>query len=359
MTTQAILTVLLSLLAVTLTIHRGGGERSMLLRRCAIALLIGALIRELASDTDHAVYELPKRLAILASTYYVTLLVLTFRAQSISRRTANRIRLGAFVAGGAYIALFPFMPTQGAEHLPYNQAHTSIPTLLYYLIYTITLGAATVVVGVGCLRAALHPEQPVAARISLGAIVIGTITSLGYVVVGAVALATITIPKSESIRDVLVLITLSAFLIGIGLGGLRSIVVAGREQLAVNNAVDTIEPLWRATTALRPDVVLSHQPSNRRERLVRLVVETHDALTLLRDEHRDRLAAIRERFDSDPRMTAALLVEIVDDGAVPPLTRRKAPVLADEALTSSVRALRDIRLACNERNLGWQPDPAT
>ncbi|PUB32505.1 hypothetical protein C8K30_1011031 [Promicromonospora sp. AC04] len=351
-----------AIVVVITFVHKGRGDRSRLLRYAVITMLIAAVLRELAPVQGLPAIDLLKRLTFLVTQTASILLMLTFRRTSVTRHAARRIWIATAVVGAAAAVLVWFVPTHSDGTLyTHAEAAGSPAGIAYYGLYEATMIVTALVVGVGCWSALVKPGQPVVARLSLVMIGIAAVGTVVYVGLGLYALAGGSAPTSV-LRGQVYLVTLVLLLTGLAIGGLRKIVVEGQQALTIHTATDVIEPLWRAAVTLHPDVVLPRQGFSRRERLIRLVVETHDALGLVRRDSDHALDVVRDRYTDDPKLTAGLLLHLLGEDAVPDSPGRVTRLLMhlisgmrNEALMASIKDLYEIRRACGSRDQWWQP----
>lgn len=357
MVTAIVVLAATALTIITLAVHRERGARSKLLRRSVAALFMAAAFREL-SDGGYlvALTDPAKRLALLLSEVNVVLLVLTFRSRGVSARAVKAIWSTTAVLGLAQVVLACLLVAQSGTVAEATSASDTPVEIAYHLLFDLCIVAATTVVGIGCFQAMCNRRQLPVARVSLGLVVAGSVSNIVYAALGLIGLATAARDDFETARSMLFVLSMALFLLGIGVGGLRQVVINHRERKAVNEAIDAIEPLWRVATAIQPDVVLRHRSGSRRERLIRLVVETHDALRIMRAENAERLSGVFTRFDRDPLQAAAMLLQLLGGEWVPQKTTpQQRLVLGDESLARSLYDLQQISRACQERGSWWTP----
>lgn len=343
-------------------VHKGRGDRSRLLRYAVISMFVAAVLRELAPVQGLPVVDLVKRLTFLVTQASAILLMLTFRRTPVTMRTARRIWAATAAVGVFTATLVWFVPTHADGTLyTHLEAAGSPAGIAYYGLYEATMAVTALVVGVGCWSALVRPRQPIVARLSLVMIAVAAVGTLVYVALGLYSLSGGAADTSE-IRGQVYLLTLVLLLAGLAIGGLRKIVVEGQQALTIYTATDVIEPLWRAAVTLHPDVVLPSEGFSRRERMIRLVVETHDALNLIRRDSDHALDVVRDQYRDEPRLTAGLLLHLLGEDAVPTSPGRVTRFLMrliggtkSEALMSSIRDLYDIRRACGTRDQWWRP----
>ncbi|CAM2953716.1 hypothetical protein ACSL103130_08260 [Actinomyces slackii] len=358
-TSLIVVGVAVALLLVVLVLHKGRGPRTVLLRWAAATMLISAVLRESTSVLgDVPVIDLIKRLIFLVTMTTVIILVLTFRRTSITRRAARRYWWLAGAVGILQCALFWLMPLQSDGSLyPYTEAGRSPAILLYYGLFDTTIAVTAIACGYGCVRALMRGQQPLLARISLILGICSVVTAVGYVVVGWLALLESVGSDYDAVHRQLFLATI-AFLLGmIAVGGIRTIVVEGQSALATSVGTDIVEPLWREVTRLHPGVMLPADRLTRRERLVRLVVETNDALHLIRRSSADAPGVLTGEDPSDPDQTADLLIHLLGESAAPQppglrtrLLMRVSALMPDDEVASSVKELYALRLAFAARD---------
>lgn len=346
--------------------HRGRGDRSHLLRAAALTLLAAVVLREASVWVGHyPIFDLGKRLAILASETSMILLVLTFRKRSIKRSTAQRIWAAATALGLVQVVLAFFTPTLPDGTLPaYSDVIGDSIAVPYYGINQLTLVAFALVVGIGCLRALRSKAQPLAARASLALMVAASGFAVLYAAVGTGLLIGLQAPNDALIQRGLLLGTVACFLAGLIVSGAHKIVVDGQETLAIAAATDIVEPLWNAAVKLHPSVVLPEVPTNRRDRLIRLAVETNDALALIRSDSGALVATVSDAYSQDPRLDARLLMCLLGEDALPELPKRHRDGsvkrltrrLKDETLAAAIHDLYRLRLEfMNSRDAGAPP----
>ncbi|MFD2024140.1 MULTISPECIES: DUF6545 domain-containing protein [Promicromonospora] len=343
-------------------VHKGRGDRSKLLRYAVITMFIAAVLRELEPVQGVPVIDLLKRLTFLVTQTSSILLMLTFRRRSVTLRAARKIWAVTAAIGVLTATLVWFVPTHADGTLyTHLEAAGSPAGMAYYGLYEATMAVTALVVAVGCWSALVRTGQPIVARLSLIMIAVAAVGTMVYVALGWYSLSGGAADTSE-LRGQVYLLTLVLLLVGLAIGGLRKIVVEGQQALTIYTATDVIEPLWRAVVTLHPDVVLPSEGFSRRERMIRLVVETHDALTLIRSDSDHALDVVRDRYGDDPKLTAGLLLHLLGEDAVPRSPGRVTRLLMrlisgtkNEALMSSIRDLYAIRRACGSRDQWWKP----
>ena len=352
MTSVLVIGVATVMLAVVSLLHRGHGPRTVLLRWAAITLLAATMLRELESLYGRLpLIDLPKRLLFLVTLAAVLILVLTFRRPSISRRTARRIWAAAGAIGLLECVLLALMPTAADGGLyPYEMARQSPAILLYYALYEVTIAAVVITCSIGSASALLRTRQPFLARLSLALGTLSSVTAVGYVGVGCLVMLETPGFDHGAVRRYLLLVTITLLLAGIAVGGVRKIVVEGQEALTTSLGTDIVEPLWREVVKLHPGVMLPVDRLTPRERLLRLVVETNDALHLIRRD--SDTGPLQGRDPADPRLTVDLLIHFLGESVVPkPLSLRTrllvrtGALMADDEIASSVKDLYELRVA--------------
>ncbi|MBO3725652.1 hypothetical protein J5X07_11555 [Actinomyces bowdenii] len=358
MTSALIVGVCAALVVVTL-IHRGTGTRTLLLRCIAVTLLASALLRELEGiDGGPPLADLLKRLIFLVALAAVVVLVLTFRRPAVSPRAVRRVWAGAAVIGLIECALLALMPAAPSDLL-YAHADTSVAAFLYYAIYEATIAGTAVFCALGSVAALVRTRQPFIARLSLVLLTLAAAISLCYVGVGWLSVGQGSGLELLVLRRRLFLATITLLLVGMTASALHRLMAAVRAAVTMSVAADVVEPLWREVVALHPGVRLAVDQPTRRERLLRLVVETNDAL------HRMRRGAQSPPDPLDPRAMAQMVVDVLGEQAVPgPLSRRTRVLVglgalrADDPLVSSIRDLYDMRIALAARD-HRSPRPTT
>ncbi|WP_030894282.1 hypothetical protein [Streptomyces sp. NRRL F-5053] len=350
--------------------HKGRGDRSKLLRYAALTMFVSAVLREAAPMPGHApIVDLLKRVVFLGTEISAALLVLTFRPGSIAKRTARR-----FWAAGAAIALIEtglFVVQTGTHGMvdSYHEAVGHPAALAYFGLYETTIIATALIVGSGCWSALMRSGQPIVARVSLLLIAMAAVTTAGYVAMGSLVLIGRD-ADNDTARQALFLATIGLLLVGLAIGGLRKIVISGKqaiEAIAVDAATDIVEPLWQTAVKLHPNVVLQgteFSKNERLERLFRLVVETHDALNFIRRDPDEALDDIRKRYTYEPQLTAGLLMHLLGEDNMPGRPSKWACAwrllrfesqMPDQALMASIADIYAIRWACAFRKEWWIP----
>ncbi|MBF0697627.1 hypothetical protein [Actinomyces bowdenii] len=346
--------VAIGLVGVVTLLHRGRGPRTILLRQAALTLLLATLLREAQNLYAGLVaLDLLKRLVFLVTLASVLILVLTFRRPSISRRAARRIWITAGLIGLCECVLFWLMPAGPGGALPtYEAAAQSPAVFLYYALYETTIAAAVTTCAIGSTSALLRTRQPFLARLSLLLGTMAAVAAVGYVLVGWFTLVEAQGGGYAALRHYLFLSTITLLLAGIAVGGIRKIVVEGQEALTTSLGTDIVEPLWREVVKLHPGVMLPVDRLTPRERLLRLVVETNDALHLIRRDSATSPDALQGRDPADPRLTVDLLIHFLGESVVPrPLSLRTrllvrtGALMADDEIASSVKDLYELRVA--------------
>ncbi|BDA64136.1 hypothetical protein [Actinomyces capricornis] len=346
MTSILIVGVCTALVVVTL-LHRGTGMRTFLLRCIAVTLLASALLRELeGADGGQPLADLLKRLIFLIALAAVVALVLTFRRPAASTRTILRVWAGAATIGLIECVLLALMPAAPSDVVLYAHADTSMAAFLYYAIYEATIAATAIFCALGSAAVLARTRQPLIARLSLVLLTLAAVTTLCYVGVGWLSVGHGSSPELLILRHRLFLATITLLLGGMTASGLHRLMVAVRRAVTMSVATDVVEPLWREMVALYPGVRLAVDQPTRRERLLRLVVETNDAL------HRMRRGSQSRPDPLDPQAMAQLVIDVLGEDAVPGPLRRRTRLLvrlgalrADDALVSSIRDLYDMRAA--------------
>ena len=352
MTSAIIVGVAIALVVVSM-LHRGSGSRTLLLRCIAMAILASALLRELED-----VYggpppmDLLKRLIFLIAQAAVVALVLTFRRPAASRHVFRWVWAVAAAVGLVECALFLIMPTR-VEPTLYAHAATSVAAFLYYALYETTIAVTAAFCALGSIMVLLRTRQPLVARLSLLSLMLAAAVAMIYVGVGWFSLTQTPGIGSLVLRRRLFLVAISLLLAGMTASGIHGILLGVRAAVTMCVAIDVVEPLWRGVIRLHPGVMLPVDRPTRRERLLRLVVETNDAL------HRISLGAGRPPGAADAAATAQLLADLLGESALPgPLSRRTRLLVgcgaleADDALLSAIRDLYDVRVALTARDQG-------
>lgn len=362
MTPFAILACTAGLLLVSMLIHRSRDYRSRLINVAVCALLIAMSLRGFAPD--NMVVETSVRLSFLATQLVVVLLIFTFLPTPLSRRS---VQITYFATAGIVVIqmlLAVVVPTRpdGTVYMAYEVDGHWIGTV-YYLAFYVPIVITTLTVGVGCGRAMLSRRQPLLARIPLMCVVIGTAISAMFLVVSVRNIISPSPSGGVGIKEGLLVAGLSVVLIGLALGAVYRVIWLAREVLVWRATQDIVLPLWRVSTDLQPEVVLpkdTEVPESRHTASVRLVVETHDALTLLRGDADPALEPVRERYAADPRLSAGLLLHLAGPDEIPAPTRgalmlSRLTMSSEAALVDSIEDLYAIRLALAERDRWWTP----
>ncbi|MCR2052188.1 hypothetical protein NSA19_04875 [Actinomyces bowdenii] len=346
MMTSALIVGVCTALVVVALLHRGTGTRTLLLRCIAVTLLASALLRELEEvDGGQPRADLLKRLIFLIALAAVVVLVLTFRRPAASTRTILRVWAGAATIGLIECLLLALMPAAPSDVLLYAHADTSMAAFLYYAIYEATIAATAIFCALGSAAVLVRTRQPLIARLSLVLLTLAAVTTLCYVGAGWLSVGQEgSSPELLILRRHLFLATITLLLAGMTASGLHRLMVAVRAAVTMSVATDVVEPLWREVVALHPGVRLAVDQPTRRERLLRLVVETNDAL------HRMRRGSQSPPDPLDPQAMAQLVIDVLGEDAVPGPLRRRTRLLvrlgalrADDALVSSIRDLYDMR----------------
>lgn len=364
MTPIAILACTAGLLLVSILVHRNRDHRSQLIHVAVFALFIAMLLRGFAPD--NMVFETATRIAFLATQLVVVLLIFTFLPTPLPRRSVRSVYLVTTGIAVAQLLLAVVVPTRsdGTVYMAYEVDGSWIGTL-YYLAFFIPIGITTVTVGIGCGRAMLRHRQPFLAQVALTCVVIGTVISTMFLAVSVRNTLNPTPSGGVGTKNGLLIAGLSVVLIGLAVGVVYRIARGVRETLAWRAAQHIVVPLWRVATNLQPEVVLPTETGDSMSRhvaTVRLVVETHDALTLLRGDADPALAPVKERYPADPLLSAGVLLHLAGPDAVP-APKRGAVLLGrltmatEAALADSVEDLYAIRVALAERDRWWIPAP--
>lgn len=362
MTQFAILACTAGLLIVSILVHRKRGYRSRLIHAAVCALFVAMLLRAFAPDS--MVYETAIRLAFLLTQLVVVLLIFTFLSTPLSNRFVRSVSLVATGIAVTQLLLAAVVPTRpdGTVYMAYEVDGSWMGTL-YYLAFFVPIGITTVTVGLGCGRAMFSRRQPLLARIALTCVAIGTVISMVFLVVSVRNILSPSPNGGVGTKNILLVVGLFVVLIGLAMGAVHRIVRCAREVLAWRAAQDIVLPLWRVATNLQPEVVLptdAGASKSRHAAIVRLVVETHDALTLLRGDADPALAPVRGRYPADPLLSAGLLLHLAGPDTIPP-PKRSAVLLGrltmakEMALADSVEDLSAIRIALAERDRWWNP----
>lgn len=340
------------LLFVSFT-HRGRGDRTKLLWVAVLALTVAVLARELSGPLGHVpVLDLFKRIALVASETGAMLLVLTFRRESITRRTGRIIWAVAAAVSVLQAVLLPTVPLLPDGTVPPYSDVVGIPgPVAYFAVNQFTLITFVAVGATGCIRALRNARQPRAAKISLILLLTAGACIVVYASTGLALLVGLPMDHDAVIQRVMLLVTIISMCASLAVGGIHKIVGNGQRRAAVNTATDIIEPLWNVVTTLRPDVVIDFPASTRYERLTRLTIETNDALALIRNDAADALTQLRAAHPSEPDLTAGLLAHLAGSDALPPLDKRLdsnrllrvARRLGNDSLSASVFDLYRVR----------------
>lgn len=350
------------LIAIT---HRGRGDRTKLLKLAVIALLTAAALRELSVVLgDIPELDLVKRAVLLVAEMAAILLVLTFRNHSITRTTAMRLWILTAAVAVLQMVLVLSVPLTPERMLPpYSTVVGNIPAMTYFAINHVGLLVFAIVGGVGCIKALRGPAQPPTARFSMIMLLVAGAAIVGYASSGILMLVGVDVPYDAIIQRVLLITTITFFLIALIAGGVRKIVSGGRENLIVTATTDIVEPLWQVAVKLHPDVILPMRGLTAEERLIRLVVETHDAISLITRDNDKALDIVRDQYIPGPRRTAGLIMHLLGEGVVPESLRRttkifmsvarRVPTLRSSVLIASVAELYDIRRALATRDQWW------
>lgn len=359
----AVVVIAVAAVIVVWSTQRGSGPRSRLLRAASASLLAAVVLRELSVVMGHLpVLDLLKRIAMFGAETSAILLVLTFRRHSITKRSANLIWIATGIIAIAQSILMPFVPTLADGTLPPYQDVTGNPVAIaYFGIGELALIVLALVGGIGSWQAVRKRSQPLVARLSLGLLVGAAVCIVAYAAVGFVALFGVSGIPDAALQRIALFGTIGLILASIITGGLHKIIAHSQERRAVDTATSIIEPLWRTAVEARPEVVLAEAGLHGRERLVRLTVETNDAIALICSDARDELSQLREVYGDKATATAGVLLSQVGDtvmSVVPPAKEhydreffvRLAQRLKDDMLTTSVRELYEVRLALSARD---------
>lgn len=357
MISSVIVVATAGLVAIAFGVQRHRSFRATMIHVAALTLMGAILMRELS--LDQPVPHLGLRLLFLVTQVAVVLLVLSFRKCGGNTRAMWLTGLVALAVGLAQVAMVPYLPTHpdGTIYLAFEVDDSLVGTAYYLLLYVPVIATAAVV-AVGCLRAWRLPGQPAVARFSLACVVVGTIIAAIFL---CVSILNVLWPRNDGdmrTKDVLLFVGIAVVLTGLALGAAHRVLTACRERINRRIAVDIVQPLWIIVTDLQPGVVLSeHLGKNTSDkiRLARLIIETHDALTLIRGDRDPALAHIHERYPRDPQLSAALILHLAGPGACLRSPRRSTHILnrllqrKSDLITDSTTDLYDIRTALADR----------
>lgn len=357
-----IIIVAACLIVVIAFTYKGTSQRAKHMRFAAITMLVAAVLRELGPLIgEPPALDLYKRAVFLGTEMCAIVLVLTFKRKPPTAATIHKLWTTAVAVGIIEFVLIAPRIYHCTAFNSYYEVHT-IEAVAYYGIYEATLLLTALVVGIGCFSALLRRHQPIVAQLTLVFIGVAAITTIGYVGVGVMSLLHYSIANQALIRQQLFLTTIVLLLAGLAIGSIRKIAFNSHRAIAVSTAIKIVEPLWCTATSLQPDVVLQCPGLSNKERLIRLVVETHDALSLIRRDPDPALNIVRLAYPDDPYLTAALLLHLLGERAMPPIPRRRAAMLMriahlmpDQILMTSIRDLYVIRRACASRDQWWTP----
>lgn len=362
MTSFVILACTAGLFLVSMLIHRTRDHRSRLIKVAVCTLLIAMSLRGFAPD--NLVFETAIRLSFLATQLVVILLIFTFLPTPLSRRSVWIVYLATAGIMAVQILLAMVVPIRpdGTVYMAYEVDGNWIGTV-YYLAFYVPIIITTLTVAVGCGKAMLSRRQPFLARIPLMCVVTGTVISAIFLVVSIRNILSPSPSGGVGAKNYLLVAGLSVVLIGLALGAVYRIVSFAREVLVWRATQDIVFPLWRVVTNLQPEVVLPKDtkvPVSRHTASVRLVVETHDALTLLRGDADPVLDPVKERYVVDPQLSAGLLLHLAGPDEIPAPKRgalmlSRLTMSSEAALADSVEDLHAIRVALAERDRWWTP----
>src|SRR5699024_10165900 len=295
MTSVVILGCAAGLLLISVFLHRGRTRRSRLINAALCALLIAMLLRDFAPNS--VAFETAVRLLFLATQLAVVLLILTFVQGPPIRRTVRIAygTAGCFAIFQVLLALVAPTRPDGTVFMAHEVGGSWIG-IVYYLAFFVPIAITTATVAIGCGKATLTPGQPFLARLPLACVVIGTFFSAWFLVVSFGNILNPSPSGGIETKDSLLAAGMLIVLVGLAVGVLARVIGSIREVVAWRAIREVVLPLWQISTNLQPEVVLPSDEwasHSRRTAIVRLVVETHDALTLLRGDADPALTYVR------------------------------------------------------------------
>lgn len=305
-----------------------------------------------------------KRFISLAAQGSMVQLVISFKATPPKAPASLLIWTAAAVLGALTALLLPRLDVLATDGILLPPLETSSWwNVAYFSINLLAITATSVVCGFGCFMATRGGAQSGLARLSLNLGALAGVSGGLYAITGILALVDV-LPTVQvtGTRQVLLLLVMVCCLSALLIGGGRKLYILLRLHLAIRTAINIVEPLWLATTLLHGEVVLMRNArASALEVLTRMVIETNDALHILRLDPDPALCHIRDEFPLDAQLLAGIIMHLLGDDAVGPLQkpRRKTTVLTLERwlhspeLATAVLEIRNVRIALDERNKWW------
>lgn len=349
-----LVSVMVAMLLAISFIQKNRGHRARLIRLAGVSIFGGVVLREITPIIGNpSVLDLLKLLASYLSIVAVILLILSFRKPPVTSRTRAMIWLATVLVSALQICLYLLLTVTHDEESFVISAEAGMPPMafMYSGMNDIILIAMAVTAFVGGQRALKNQRLPIIGKIAMSSYIMAAVTTTLYAMISIAKLLTL-IPHVAIIRDQLLIATMSFAFFGLISGGLLK--VFGRDgTLSTAAAICIVKPLWSTTTQLEPHVILPGENLNSRERLARLFVETHDALSLLRRDPDPALTMIREVHPEDPQLTASILIHLLGAENVSAPPRRRDALcmyivtkLSSKNSTASTHSIYNIRQAC-------------
>lgn len=367
MTELVIVSITLMVTLIVSTAYHGR-RRTNLLRYGCFALFTATLCHSLEPFIDGPWLSIGLRLSILAAQVSAVLLILTFRRKRLSPRVNTAIIATGVAIAIAEIISLPYLPRYSDGTIyPQSEFEAAVevggaaPMLVYHGLYLAAFAATTCVVLVGSCAAVTRSGLPWSVRASLAFTIAAACATVLFILSSFMDLLERPILGGAAHRKDILVIVVTFLFLALATGIVHKIIRRSASRLEVLVASDLVEPLWKATTSLHPEVRLPAgelRQMDAQTNLSRLTIETHDALKLIRESNDPALEPVRRAHPHDPHLTAGLVRHLIGETTVPPVsgpTRAMSRIgdlskSGDESLAASVGALRDIRFAIDEQN---------
>lgn len=342
------------LLVFTLVVHRRPELPSRLMCAAVAALAATSYIRLPPVGMLNLFGDVAMRICVVIAQCCAVLLVLSFRKGGIPRSAGIATIGSAVLAALVWLGLLPFIPTCGGFKActgEYSDA-TDHPALFAYLaVFLATMAASGAIIGIGCIRAIRKPASWIT---KLALVLITASMASALLFVASAIVETLGLTSGAWVRALHTALfgffNLSLFM-GLFTGLIGRVLRDRDQEIQLRRAHDITDPLWGPVTKLVPEVVLRYTPPSRSEVLVRRVIETHDALKLLHNDHGSEIG----KEYTGPRRTAALLLHLIGEAGLDLSAPPEPARLADESVASSVEELRKVRAALTTATEWWRP----